>query len=54
MTATAELVTTNRRIVETLRAEWRMLVVPLMAGTMISFSGSSFTFLTVSNFYSCM
>ena len=41
MMATAELVMTIRRIVGTFRAECRMLVVPLIAGRMISFSGFS-------------
>jgi hypothetical protein len=44
MMATAKLVMTIRRMVENLMAEWRMLVVPLIAGRMMPFSGSLLSF----------
>jgi hypothetical protein len=44
MMVTAKLVMTIRRMVGILMAEWRMLVVPLIAERMMSFSGSLLSF----------
>jgi hypothetical protein len=42
--ATAKLVMTIRQMVGILMAEWRMLVAPLIAGRMMSFSGPLLSF----------